>query len=60
MESTGAEALGLVDLAVAEEGVPARVIRPWRGKGDVWLELGKEGFQPEEGVDEQGSERAGK
>lgn len=55
MESTGAEAPGLVDLAVADEGGPARVSRPWRGKGDVWLELGKEGFQPEEGVDEQGS-----
>lgn len=48
----GAEASGFVDLAVAEESVPARVIRPWGGRGNVWLELGREGFQTEEGEDE--------
>lgn len=44
MESMGAEALGRVDLAVADEGVPARVMRPWRGRGDVWLGLGKQSW----------------
>lgn len=36
--------MGFGDLAVAAEGIPARVIRLWGRRGEVWLELRKEGF----------------